>query len=285
MITPFDDLGRINLPVARQLVDFLIDNGIDGLVPAGTTGEGLLLSLEERRQLCEAVVEQAAGRVPVLMHTGCITTADTILLTQHAQKAGADGAAVITPYFYLLDDLSLFDHYVAVARAVPDFPISIYCFPRNAQNDISLDLFLRLRDAAPNIFAIKMSTADFARIQEYVEASQGNFSPLCGADGLALAALSTGAPGLISGNANAFPEQFRALYDSFLSGEIELARQHQRCINQIRSILKDGLHPAYFKAVLSLRSIPAGRVRPPMRELTAEELAEMEESILQLGLL
>jgi 4-hydroxy-tetrahydrodipicolinate synthase len=282
MTTPFKTDGQIDYPAVRQLVDFLVTNGVDWLMPAGTTGEGLLLSLDERKALAECVVQQSAGRAPVIVHTGCLTTADTIELTRHAQAAGALAASVITPYYYTFDDEALFNHFLSVARAVPDFPISMYSFPGNAKNSISLGLFLRLRSAADNLVAIKLTDVDLLRFQEYVEAGGADFSPLSGVDGLALAALSVGSVGQVSGNANAFPEHFRALFDAFAAGNMEEARRQQRMINRIRSILKDA--PVYFKAALMLRGIVGGRMRPPMLELTSDERFAMESGLRQLGL-
>ena len=245
----------------------------------GTTGEGTLLSLEEHKALCETVVEHVAGRVPVIAHTGCIGTADTVDLTRHAESIGATAAAMIVPYFFTFDDESLFAHYVTIANAVPGLPLFVYAFPGNAKNDISPGLLRRLLDAAPNIAGIKLSSLDLMRFQEYVAAGGEGFVPVIGADGLMLPALTLGAAGQISGNANVFPEAFCALYDAFMAGDVERARSHQRAINRIRPVLRDGLHPAYFKAALALRGVPAGRVRPPMRELTEREMVELKRDM------
>jgi 4-hydroxy-tetrahydrodipicolinate synthase len=284
MVTPFDAQGHIDFGATRQLADFLLSQGVHALFPGGTTGEGMSLSLEERKALYEVVVNHVAGRAPVIVHTGCISTADAIHLTHHARSIGAVAATMIVPFFYALDDESLFEHFLSVAKAVPEFPIFLYTFPANAKNDISPLLLKRLRGAAPNIVGIKSSNPDLLRFQEYVEIGGEGFIPLCGVDGLMLPALILGARGQVSGNANAFPEPFRALYDAFTIGDMDLARSKQQMINRIRLILKDGLHPAYFKAALALRGIPAGRVRPPMRELKPEELAVMESEIRELGL-
>jgi dihydrodipicolinate synthase/N-acetylneuraminate lyase len=283
MVTPFDAHSRIDHGGARQLVDFFLAHGVHGLMAGGTTGEGMLLSLEERKALCETVVERVAGRAPVIAHTGCIGTADTVDLTCHAASVGATAAAMIVPYFFTFDDESLFAHYVTIAHAVPDFPLFIYAFPGNARNDVSPGLLRRLRDAAPNIAGIKSTNPDLMRFQEYVAAGGEGFVPINGVDGLTLPALALGAVGQISGNVNAFPEVFRGLYDAFMAGDVERARSHQCTINRIRRMLKDGLHPAYFKAALALNGVPAGRVRPPMRELAEREMVELERAINGLG--
>jgi 4-hydroxy-tetrahydrodipicolinate synthase len=268
----------------RGLADFLLARGVDVLFPCGTTGEGMLLDLTERRRLAETVVEHAAGRAPVMIHTGCITTADTIALTRHAKSCGATAASVITPYFHALDDDSLFEHFRAVAASVPDFPIFLYAFPANARNNISPDLVKRLRAAAPNIVGMNSSNSDMLRFQEYLKAGGEKFIVLCGVDGLMLPALAVGAKGQVSGNANVFPELFADLRRAFFAGDMETARAKQRTINEVRGVLKDGLHPAYFKAALEMRGVHCGRVRPPMRALSPQELGAMRSALSELGL-
>ena len=280
MVTPFDEENRIDFGSARRVVDFLVSKGIAALMVAGTTGEGVLLSLAERKALCEVVVEQVRGRAAVIAHTGCIGTADTIDLTGHAASAGATAASVIVPYFFSFEDDSLYQHYVSIAEAVPDFPVLIYAFPGNAKNDVSPRLLGRLLGAAPNIVGMKVSNPDLLRLQEYREVGGEGFAVFCGVDGLMLPALALGARGQVSGNANVFPEIFCRLYDAFVAGNIEGARKQQRLISRVRWLLRDGLHPAYFKAGLRLRGVPAGYVRPPMRELVAEELEELERQVM-----
>jgi 4-hydroxy-tetrahydrodipicolinate synthase len=180
ILTPFDENGQIDASAARKLVDFLVEQEVDGLMPGGTTGEGMLLTIEERKRLAEIVVEQAAGRTKVIVHTGCISTAETVELSVHARQVGADAVSVITPYFYAFNDEALFKHYLAVAEAVPDTPISLYCYPDNAKQMISTELVCRLRRAAPNILAIKFSSVDLIQFQEYIAAGGDGFHALCG---------------------------------------------------------------------------------------------------------
>lgn len=280
IVTPLNHDGNLDLPALLKLVDFLVEHGVDGLLPGGTTGEGMLLSTDERKLLAEVVLEAAAGRVKVLVHSGAITTAETVALSRHARDHGAAGVSVITPYFYSLDDHALFDHYRTVASAVPDLPVSLYGYPDNAKQDIPVEMLVRLCQAAPNIVAIKFSSPDLIRFQEYVQAGPDGFNPLCGVDALALPALAIGARGQVSGNANVFPEPFRRLYAAFARGDLAACQRQQVLINQIRAIFKDNL--AYFKAALRVRGIPVGLPRLPLRHLNPQELAEMEAALEQL---
>ena len=285
IVTPFDAEDRIDYASLRQVVDFLLSRGVDGLMVGGTTGEGMLLSVDERKALCEAVVEHVAGRVPVMAHTGCMSTRDTVELARHAAAVGATAASVIVPYFFSLDDDSLFDHFVSVAGAVPDLPIFLYTFPGNARNDVSPALLSRLLRAAPNLVGIKSSNPDLVRLREYVEVGGEGFLVFCGVDGLMLPGLALGAKAQVSGNSNVFPETFRALYEAFMVGDMERARSWQGLVNRMRAVFRDGVTPAYFKAGLRLRGVPAGRVRPPLRELSPEELAEVERQLRALELI
>lgn len=282
MLTPFDDKGQIDETTTRLLVDYLIDRGVNCLLPGGTTGEGMLLNLEERKKLAQIVVEQTAGRINVMVHTGCITTAETIELTLHARSIGADGVSVITPYFYSYDDDALFNHYFEIAKSVPNMSVALYSFPGNAKQEISINLFKKLRRAATNINAIKLSDVNLIRFQEYVQAGGDNFSALCGVDALALSALAIGSKGQVSGNSNVFPEPFCKLRDAFDRGDLEEARRQQIVINSIRGVLKD--NPVYFKAAMHLRGIPMNGPRLPMRSLTPQEIKEMEECLNNLRL-
>jgi 4-hydroxy-tetrahydrodipicolinate synthase len=285
MVTPLDRAGRIDVPAVGPLVDFLLDHGVQVLFPAGSTGEGPLLTLEERKQLCEVVVDHTAGRAPVILHTGAISTAETVDLTRHAQEAGATAASIITPYFFSYSEESVYHHYLSVAQAVPDFPIFVYAFPGNAKNDVSPALLRRLRAAAPNIVGIKSSNGDLVRFQEYIQAGGDHFIPLCGVDGLMFPALMLGSHGHVSGNSNVAPELFRTLYDAVQTGDMTTARECQTRINRLRACLSDGFHLAYFKAALALRGVPVGTVRAPMRELEDAEKRTLAAGLQSFGLI
>jgi 4-hydroxy-tetrahydrodipicolinate synthase len=249
----------------------------------GTTGEGMMLSLVERQALSKAVVDYVASRAPVIVHTGCISTSDTIELTAHAQSIGATAASIIVPYFFKFEDDSLFSHFVCIARTVPDLPIFLYCFPGNANNDISPALLERLLEAAPNIVGMKVTNGDLLRLQTYIEIAHDRLLIFNGKDGLMLPALAMGVDGQVSGNCNAFPEVFCGLYESFVGGDIDRARMYQRRISHIRAVMQDGLHPGYYKAALRLKGVRAGKVRPPMREAQEQELKRIEELLQSLG--
>jgi 4-hydroxy-tetrahydrodipicolinate synthase len=285
LITPFGEDGEIDFTGVRQVVDFVLAAGIHSVMVGGTTGEGMLLSLDERKALCEAVLAQVNGRVPVIVHTGCIDTRSTIELSQHARSTGASILSAIVPYFFTLEEEQVYRHFIHVAQSVPEMPLLLYAFPGNAKNDISPALLGRLLRDTPNIVGIKSSNDDLVRFQDYVQVGGEDFIPCFGVDELMLGGLILGSHAQISGNANSFPEPFIELYNAFQSGDIERAQQLQKLVNAIVNIHHAGQTPAFFKASLKLRGVRTGKVRLPMRELTSHEVEEVKYKIVELGLL
>jgi len=284
IVTPFDEEGCIDDGALIALVEFLLASGIQGLMIGGSTGEGLLLSIEERKHLTEQVLLVAAGKCQVMAHVGCIDTAGTIELARHAQSLGVNAVSAIVPFFFTYDESSLTAHFRAAMSSVPELPFFIYSYPGNAKNDVSPEVVRRLRATMPNFVGMKVSSSDLNRVQEFIAAGGEGFSVLTGSDGLVLPGLSIGACGSVSGNANVFPRLFCELYQAFRSGDWATALAHQRRINQVRRVLFDGLHPAYLKAALAYRGLNGGRVRPPMRELTPDELEGLERALAGLDL-
>lgn len=285
IITPFDAQGHIDPDAVGQLVDYLLEKGIRNLMVAGSTGEGLLLTAEERKLLFDVVIKQAAGKANVLAHTGCIDTSTTLELTRYAQEAGANCASIIAPFFYTYDDESLLRHFTTVTNAVPDFPIMLYAFPGNAKNDITPGLLARLLQEAPNIFGLKSSNSDVARFADYIEVGGPNFVACFGVDELMLQGLLTGSHAQVSGNSNVCPEAMIATYDAYQSGDVELAKEKFAFTLNIMRAIHFGQPLSYYKEAVSLRGIPAGPVRSPQRPLTPEERNNLQAQLRVYGLI
>jgi 4-hydroxy-tetrahydrodipicolinate synthase len=284
-VTPFNDRGELDLEANARLVDFLIHRGIAGLFPAGTTGEGSLLTSPERQALAAATVEAAAGRVPVIVHSGAITTAETIQLTRHAQAIGAAAAAVIPPYFYRHTEEALFQHFDAVAAAVPEFPIYLYNNPGVGNNNsLSLALITRLVEARPNIIGIKDSSGALGVLVRLADLYQGQFNTATGGDGMILMGTVSGVDAFVSGNANVVPELVVALHRAAAAEDLAVARALQQRLNRVRDLLEDGLNLSLFKAMLACRGLAVGPVRPPLVQVSETIIAERWQALAALNL-
>jgi dihydrodipicolinate synthase/N-acetylneuraminate lyase len=281
LLTPFRD-DALDRDALAGLIDFLIEREVAGLFPLGTTGEGPLMTIGERQQVAEWAVACAAGRVPVIIHTGSIGTAETFALTRHARDAGADAAAVIPPYFYKLPDQAIFDHFAAVAGAVPDFPIYLYNNPGVTPNILSTGLVVRLADAFPNIVGLKDSSGSLATLFASRDLNGGTFNAASGSDSIVLAGQAIGLDACVSGNANVVPELVVATLDTARRGDLAAARVFQACLDEVRRILGDGSDLSLFKAMCARRGIPVGDVRAPLRKASAEKIDACWEQLSAL---
>lgn len=283
MLTPFDELEVVDEAGIERLVHFLIASGVSGLFPLGTTGEGPLLTTDERREAARLVIQYARGRVPVIIHTGAITTAETIALTRHARDSGAQAAAIVPPYFYKLSDQALFEHHMAVAGAVPDFPIYLYNNPAVTPNALSTEMVFRLADACPNITGLKDSSGSLATLFASHQLRNGQFNTASGPDGLILAGQAMGLDACVSGNANFVPELVVGIVTAVRKGDLETARTLQRHLDEIRRVLGDGADLSLFKAMCARRGIPIGSVRLPLRRAAAETVEACWQVVSNLG--
>ena len=272
---PMTEDQRIDCASLENLCEFLIEKGVHGLYPNGSTGEMAYLSAEERKQVLECCVKANKGRVQVFSMVGAPTTEATIDLARHAASCGADGVGIVTPYYFKLDERELIGHFTAIARSVPaDFPIYLYGIPQLAVNDITPALAAKIAEAAPNVVGIKYSYPDMPRLMKFMNINDNQFSVLAGPDDLFFVTLCAGGDGTISGNANVVPEHFVAIYDAFKAGNYTLARELQRKTNKMIDVISGPNNMARYKAALKHRGVIASdQMRSPLRRLDAEEKA------------
>lgn len=284
IVTPLKHGGdNIDPEAIREYCDFIIDKGVHGIFALGTTGEGPLLSVAERKSIAEALVAHVNKRVRVIIQTGSMRAEQTIELTKHSRDIGADAGGIVLPYYFELDDEAIFRHFMRIADAVPDFPLFIYNIPECTGNDLAPNLFKRITDSIETIVGVKTSNPDIFQVQDYIRIAEDRCSIFIGYDGLILAGLSAGVAGVVSGNASAFPEPFVEIYQAFERGEVQKAREYQVFIDKLRNVLGDG-GIASFKTALGFRGIKVGRVREPNRDLSAEETAKLRESLREMEL-
>ncbi len=281
VLTPFDEAGEVQVEKLQRYVDWLIRGGVHGLFPSGTNGEGPSMTVAQRQLVAEAMLEAAEGRVPVVPMTGAISTAETILLTRHAARIGCAGAAIVTPWYFPLDERSLEAHYAAVAEAVPDFDLYLYNIPGNAKNEISPALAARLAERYPRIVGLKDSSKGLENLRAFVGAMPGR-AVIAGSDALLLDGLEVGARGVVSAVADVFPEAMVAIYEAYQAGRLDEARARQARADRLRAALKLGpyIHP--YKLALSWRGVDVGGMRPPLRHCTEEEARTIRAALTEL---
>ena len=283
LLTPFDESEHIDEDALRHLVRFLIEARVHGLFPGGTTGEGPLLSDDERRLVVRVVIEEARGRVPVIAQVGAISTHETIAMARYVSEVGADAVAVVTPYYYSLDHAALLEHYVRVCKAIPDVAVYLYNIPQRTGNTLTPQVVAEIAERCTNVVGLKESSGSLSQVIDTV-AMCPRLHVIQGSDGLLLPALTMGIQASVSGNANMFPELFVKLFDAFWQGDLRAARMAQEQINVIRRVLKDGTDLSLFKAILTKRGIAFGCVRPPLRNAPATVVEACAEALEAAGI-
>jgi 4-hydroxy-tetrahydrodipicolinate synthase len=272
MTTPFDASDHVDEAALEKQTEFLISKGVNCLYPCGTTGEMHLMSAEERELAAETVIKKAAGRVPVFIHTGAMTQEETIRLSLHALRIGADGIGVVTPSYFKISDRAMVQYYCDITRKLPsDFPVYVYAIPQLAGNDVSAPVLEEIASRCSNAAGVKYSYPDMNRLAQYLNIKTRSLSVLFGADQLFLPALVMGCDGTVSGCSGAMPEPFVELYSKYRAGDLGGAGRAQTRAAEAVRILQGGADMAIFKAVLSARGVPGGFMRKPLRELGEEE--------------
>ncbi len=273
IVTPFKN-GKVDEKALGELIEWHIASGTDGIVPCGTTGESATLGYEEHEQVIEYTVKKAAGRVPVIAGTGSNSTEETIMLTAHAKKSGADGALLITPYYNKPTQEGLYRHFKAVADAV-DIPIVLYNVPgRTSVNMLPATVARCAR--VKNIVAIKEATANLQQISEIIELCGDNFTVLSGDDFTVLPTLAIGGKGVISVTANVVPSDMAGLIDSFFAGDMDGARKMHYRLQPLNQAMFFETNPIPVKTALGLMGKCSPELRLPlcpMSDINNEKLA------------
>jgi dihydrodipicolinate synthase/N-acetylneuraminate lyase len=264
-VTPLaEDGSALDEGAFGPLIRFLADGGIDGLLACGTTGEGILLSVEERTRATERFLAERPDEFQVAVHAGAQTTADTVTLARHAREIGADAVAVIAPPYFVLDEDEVFEHLRAAADACAPVPFYAYEFERRSGYAIPPSSIQRLREVAPNLAGMKVSDAPWAKVEPYLLEGLDLF---VGSEPLTLEGLDHGAAGAVSGLATAFPE----IVATLVHDRNARAGEH---VETLRRLLGPLPFHAALKVILGARGVPVRPdVRAPLRRLT---LAEVE---------
>lgn len=277
LLTPMNADETINEKELRNQVNHQIDSGIHGVFPLGTNGEAYILSFDEKIKILQIVVDEVKGRVPVYAGTGCVSTKETIELSKKAEEIGVDILSVVTPYFASASQDELYNHFKEVADNV-DLPIVLYNIPARSGNSIAPTTVEKLSEIE-NIVGVKDSSGNFDNILQYIEKtrSRKDFAVLSGNDSLILWCLLAGGRGGIAGCANVFPTTMASIYNSYIDGDIEKAREYQDSIRSFRNCFKFGNPNTIVKTAVSLLGFPVGKCRKPFSEVSEEGIGAIKK--------
>ncbi|MBD5553572.1 MAG: 4-hydroxy-tetrahydrodipicolinate synthase [Desulfovibrio sp.] len=275
LVTPFKD-NAIDEESYRSFIEWQIAEGIDGLVPCGTTGESATLSHAEHERAIEICIEQAARRVPVLAGSGSNNTAEAVALTRFAKKAGADGALLITPYYNKPSQQGLYEHYKTIAQAV-DLPLIPYNVPTRTGCNMLPETIARLAKDFPNIVGLKAATGDMKQGSETMEKCPERFSVLSGDDLSAMPLIAIGARGLISVTSNIAPRRVAAMCKAALNGKMEEARKLHHELFPLSMAMFMVSNPTPVKTALAMLGKMSPEMRLPLCPMNAEDTAKLEQ--------
>ncbi|UCG11198.1 MAG: 4-hydroxy-tetrahydrodipicolinate synthase [Deltaproteobacteria bacterium] len=282
IVTPFKN-GAVDEEGLRNLIEFLIENGVHGIVPCGTTGESATLSHEEHDRVVETAVKQVDGRVPVVAGTGSNNTAEAIRLTAHAKKVGADGVLMISPYYNKPTQEGLYQHYKKVAEAV-DIPIVVYNIPGRTAVNIEPSTFARLAEI-DNIVGVKEASGSMKQITEIIRLCGDKLTVVSGEDFLTYPLMSVGGKGVICVVANIVPREMADLCNLLLAGDFEKGRElYYRLLPLCHAMFYE-TNPAPIKAALEMMGkISSGEVRLPLAPMSDANRDKLRADLKAYGL-
>lgn len=281
LITPFQD-GEIDFQTLEELIDFQLNNGIDAIVPVGTTGESPTLSHDEHKQIIERIIEIVDGQVPVIAGAGSNSTAEAIELTAFAKKVGADATLQVTPYYNKPTQEGFYQHFKAIAEEV-DLPVVLYNIPGRCGAGMTPDTIGRLAEVE-NIVAIKEATGSLDQASEI--ALLCDITIISGDDSLTLPLASVGGKGVISVAANIVPADVKAMTDLILEGDFASARQwHKKLFTLCKNMLTLATNPIPIKAAMAMLNMAPEELRLPMTLLEENKKAVLKETLRNYGLL
>lgn len=285
MLTSFTRSGEIYERGIREIIRFTLPH-VNGYYPLGTYGCGPLMSIDERKKALEIILDEVAGRVPVVAHVGTADTRTTVELALHAKKAGASGVGAIAPYYSPnLSEEALYHHFAELITAVneDEFPVFLYNNPYLSQNRISPVLLARL--AKIGLRGCKDSSFDLVNFFLYQDAIKDypDFNVIIGTEAIFCAAFEAGATGCVCGLANIYPELLAKLYREVLSCDRKLAVETQRLILQIRQVTKMAATVPVMHFVLRKRGVDAGYPRSPHIDIDDATMTRVEAALRQLG--
>ena len=282
IVTPFSK-GKVDEKSLRELIEFQIKNGTDGIVPCGTTGESSTLSHEEHDRVIEITIDAADKRVPVIAGTGSNSTDEALRLTRHAHEAGADGVLLVCPYYNRPTQEGLYQHFKIIAESVP-IPVIPYNIPSRTGVNLLPETVARLAKIS-NIVGIKEASGSLKQMQDVISLCGDKFDVLSGDDFFTFPLLAIGGRGVISVVSNIAPAEMAAMVDSFAAGDIKRAQQmHHKLVPLIDALFIE-TNPVPVKAALSMMGKIAYDVRLPMYKMSEGNYEKLKGVMKSYGLI
>ncbi|NMM94444.1 dihydrodipicolinate synthase family protein [Bifidobacterium oedipodis] len=278
--------GVIDMPRLRRQVNHVIEHGVDGILAFGSNSEFYMFSDDEMLEATKVIVEETAGRVPVMFGVGHIRTSQNVELARRAAALGIDAISVLQPMFITPTQPALYRHFKAIADAVPDTAVLIYNNPGLAGYPIALDTIVSLAHEVDNIVGIKDSSGNITNLQELVRrTSDIDFQVFAGKDTVVYAGFCCGADGAVCSTANIYPELVCGIYDAFVAGEFDKARELQFKLNPIRLSQDAASFPAATKDMANLLGMDVGPSVLPTEATCGSALEGMKQAMREAGYL
>lgn len=283
IVTPFKENGEVNFDKLGELIDFQVENGTDSIVIVGTTGEASTLTHEEHLECIRYAVQKTAKRIPVVAGTGSNCTETAIYLTKEAEKAGVDGALVVTPYYNKATQKGLISHFGAIAKAV-DIPLILYNIPGRTGCNILPATAAAMVKEYDNIVAMKDATGNLPQTMETLEACQGDIDIYSGEDGLITPMMSIGGKGVISVLSNVAPRDTHEICAKYFAGDVKGSLELQmKYLPLIRALFCE-VNPIPVKKALNLMGMEVGPMRMPLSEMEEEHAKILFAELKKVGI-
>jgi 4-hydroxy-tetrahydrodipicolinate synthase len=273
--TPFTENDEVDEGTLRRHLRFLLDAGVHGVIPTGSTSEFAALSEAERKRVADITMDEVRGRVPVVVGTAAVSTRDTIMYSQYAENVGADGVMIVPPYYCHPTERELYQHYRAVAESI-HLPIMLYNNPWTSGIDMQPALVAHLAEIE-NVAYVKESSGDMRRVSEITRLCGDRLTVFCGADNLALERFAVGVQGWVAAPANAIPRQCVQLYElAAVKKDLGKARELYLKMLPYFTALESGQFVQYVKASLEILGKPIGAPRKPLLRPAEEDYRKLE---------
>jgi len=278
IITPFNEDFSVDFPALERMVDFCINGKINNIVVLGTTGESVTLSKKEKHEIINVVVKATSNRVPVIVGIGGNNTLDVIEGIKSVNFSGIDGILSVVPYYNKPNQTGLYEHYKAIAQISP-LPVIMYNVPGRTGVNMCAETTVKLAHDFSNLVAVKEASGSMQQIMEIIRDKPSNFHVISGDDALTFPMIASGAEGVISVVANAFPADFSTMVEEAIGGNYNLARKiHYGLLDIIGGLFTEG-SPAGVKAILSDMGIVKNVVRLPLTPVSAKHHTKLNEMV------